>query len=292
MGEGQTALKKLALTIAMLFIVGAGFLAATAWYPTPNYELTSARQTYPLMTWDEYEQRAADIEPPVTLEGTIGQGAAYLFGAEHSNDPSHPQFRALDAAYRDFEPTVVIVEGRPSFLLPQFMDATENYGESGRLIELAKQDNVPAYSWELSREEEVDLLKAKFTAQQTAIYLLMRPFSGGNSASEAEQDMAAIIDDRGHRPGMDGTVSNLDEFQALWDQEFNQGEDWRELNGIYGAPSFLNDMFEYGNDIRDQKLLNIVRELTEKDERVMVTMGWSHTVRIEGAFAEMRDQGR
>ena len=65
------------------------------------------------------------------------------------------------------------------------------------------------------------------------------------------------------------------------------GEDWRDLTGVYGAPGFLGEMFEYANDIRDQNMLNIVRELLEEGERVMVTMGWSHAVRIEAAANQL-----
>ncbi|MEM8937341.1 MAG: hypothetical protein AAGC77_13125 [Pseudomonadota bacterium] len=280
-------MRKAVLSIFGLATCLVLILAATAWYPTNRYEVEGPDETFDLMDWEVYEKIASDIRPPVIKQADIAEGAALLFGATHSYDPAHPQFTALEKAFDEFGPSMVFVEGRTSVLLPFFMDPIETYGESGRLIELAKQQGLPTYSWELSREEEAALLNEKFTSEQVAIYLLMRPFGGAETLDQAERQMAAIIDDRGRRPGINGVISDVQDFQTAWSKTIGSQHDWRKLSGVYGGPGFLQDMFEYGNDIRDQNLLNIIRETTARGERVMVTMGWSHTVRVEDAIDQM-----
>ncbi|XUU59622.1 hypothetical protein ACRAQ6_08510 [Erythrobacter sp. HA6-11] len=278
----KLALLALAVVAAFAAYIGYAFHGMAG-----PYELDSAKQEFSLLSWSDYRERAADYDLPIILEAEAGQGAFLFFGAEHSNDPSHPQFARLEEAFARFAPTAVIVEGRQGPLFAPFMDPIETYGESGALTQLARGEGAKAYIWELERDEEVALLQDKFSEEQVAIYLLMRPFPGGASQSEAEGSLSAIIDDRKGRPGINGVIGSLEQFDAAWDRNLLSGEDWRELNGVYGAPGFLGEMFEYGNDIRDQHMLNIVRELLEQDERVMVTMGWSHAVRVEPAMTQL-----
>ena len=149
----KAILSLLGLTACLVLI-----LAGTAWYPIDRYELDSAKQSFPLMEWVDYKKVAQEVQPPVVLQADLAKGSALLFGAEHTDDPAHHQFTALGEAFHEFAPTLVVVEGRPSVLLPLFMDPIETLGESGLLIKLAKERNLPVFSWELSREEEASLL--------------------------------------------------------------------------------------------------------------------------------------
>ncbi|MEM9600036.1 MAG: hypothetical protein AAF926_03350, partial [Pseudomonadota bacterium] len=122
-----------------------------------------------------------------------------------------------------------------------------------------------------------------------ALYLLLRPYSGSDETSleTARDRMSGIIADRGNRPGIAGVISSQEDFETAWHAEFPDGPVWHTMRGIYGGPGLIGEMFEYGNDIRDQHLLNIIRELTDDGQRVMATVGWSHAVRVEPALNEM-----
>ncbi|NVE94450.1 hypothetical protein [Altererythrobacter lutimaris] len=279
--------RRLALLVLAVLAALAAYIGYAFHGIAKPYALDSAKQEFSLLSWSDYRERASEFALPIIIQTEADRGALLFFGAEHSNDPSHPQFAELEEAFARFDPTVVVVEGRPGPLLVPFMDPIETYGESGALVQLARQSGSTTYIWELERDDEVALLLDRFSEEQVAIYLLMRPFPGGNSAAEAEATLSAIIEDRKGRSGIQGVIGSLEQFDAAWDRNLASGEDWRALNGVYGAPGFLGEMFEYGNDIRDQHMLNIVRELMEQDERVMVTMGWSHAVRVEPALTQL-----
>lgn len=283
-------MKRLLLPILLVLFGMATMMAALAWRSPSTYDVSQAVMDFPLMSWDAYRTIAKDVTPPVILENSMPHGAVLIFGAEHRNDPNHPQFTALEEAFEQFSPTIVLVEGRLGFLLPGLMNPTETYGESGHLVQLAKRANLPVYTWELPREQELSSLKLRYNDQQVALYLLLRPFSGAANSEEAERKMTALIKDRGNRPGISGIVTNLDDFDHVWRLHSGVSLNWRTLNGIHNAPGLLGEMFEYGNDIRDIHMLNIVCELTAQGERVMVTAGWSHAVRISQAISGMEQK--
>ena len=198
--------KKIILGGVILAVLLTGYVGLAVLRIPGPFELKSELTEYPLMAWDDYAEVASDVEVPIVIEAGGAGPALLFFGAEHSSDPMHPQFAQLDDAFARFKPTVVLVEGRPGPLFPPFMDSIEAYGESGRLVELAQAKGADAYIWELSRDEEARLLAKRFSPEQVAMFLLMRPFPGGNSNTQAEANLAAIIDDRGHRPGIVGVI--------------------------------------------------------------------------------------
>jgi len=284
-------MKRLALALAALLAFAIVYVTLMAWRSPPTYVLDADHVDYPLLSWDAYEAIARTIEPPIVYRISTDTGEALIFGATHSSDPTHPQFAELDRQFDQFKPDVVLVEGRMGFVLPPFMDPVQSFGESGALAAMAKRDGLALYTWELCRACEPELLRKRFSDRQVALYLLLRPYSGseGVSPQVARDRMSSIIADRGHRPGIKGIIADIEAFDAAWSAEFPGGESWHEMRGVYRSPGFLNAMFEYGNDIRDQHLLNIIRTLTEDGKRVMATVGWSHAVRIEPALKIMAE---
>lgn len=282
-------MKRFAIALTALLALTVAYVAILAWRTPPSYDLDTRYVDYPLLSWDAYEVAAQSMTPPLVRKMSNGTGEALIFGATHSSDPTHPQFIELDRQFDAFDPDIVLVEGRMGFFLPPFMDPIRSYGESGALAAKAKRGDLALYTWELCRACEPEQLRKRFSDRQVALYLLLRPYSGSQDITpEAARDrMSRIIADRGHRPGVINVIGNIDDFDAAWVAEFPEGKSWHAMRGIYNSTGFLNDMFEYGNDIRDQHLLNVIRTLTDEGKRVMVTVGWSHAVRIEPALELM-----
>lgn len=277
--------------IGLLGILGLAiaYTALMAWRSPPVFTVESDPIEYPLMSWDDYHDAARSVTLPIIHERSIGKGAALIFGAEHSSDPSHPQFSDLQDVYDRFNPDVVLVEGRMGFFLPPLMHPIKMFGESGAMSANAKRDGLDLYTWELCRSCEPEQLRHRYSDRQVALYLLLRPYSGSDDTTiaAARDRMSSIIADRGNRPGISGVISSQEAFEAAWQEEFPDGPAWHTMHGIYGGPGFIGEMFEYGNDIRDHHLLNIIRELTDDGHRVMATVGWSHAVRLESALDVM-----
>lgn len=284
-------MKRILITLLAMLVALIGYVAIAAWRSPPVFEIESPSVEFPLMSWDDYQNVARSVTPPVIDQRAIGDGAVLIFGAEHRSDPDHPQFVALDAAYAAFDPDVVLVEGRMGFFLGSVMDPIRMFGESGAMAAKAKRDGRALYTWEMCRTCEPEQLAERFSDRQVALFLLLRPYSGSDDTTRAagQERISQIIADRRSRPGIEDVIGSLDDFEAAWEAEFQGQADWHTLGGIYGAPGFLHDMFEYANDIRDQNLLNIIRELTDDGQRVMATVGWSHAVRIAPALRMMAE---
>lgn len=279
-------MKRFSIALIALLALAVAYVAIMAWRTPPTYDLDMPYIDYPLLSWDAYETEARSITPPLVRKISNGRGKALIFGATHSSDPTHLQFAELDRQFETFDPDVVLIEGRMGFLLPPFMDPIRSFGESGSMAAKAKRRGLALYTWEMCRACEPELLRKRFSDQQVALYLLLRPYPGRQDITPeaAREQMSSIITDRGKRPGIKDVIANMDDFDAAWTAEFPNGERWHAMRGVYDSPGFLNDMFEYGNDIRDQHLLNVIQALTDDGKRVMVTVGWSHAIRIRPAL--------
>lgn len=86
-----------------------------------------------------------------------------VFGSEHTKNPNDSQIETIETVFNEFKPTIVLVEGRLGFLIPYAMNPIKNYGEMGKAAELAKKYNLPLYSWDTPKNEQLNALQGKFT---------------------------------------------------------------------------------------------------------------------------------
>ncbi|WP_394692237.1 hypothetical protein [Hyphobacterium sp.] len=272
-----------------LLIVLIGAVYFLAWRSPATMPRTAEGQNWALMSWQEYSTVASQYQAPVIREvDPLADGAVLFFGAEHSGNIEHPQFAALEQALETFQPSVVLVEGRLGFLLPGVMDPVETYGESGFAVAQARRRGLNYFSWELDKADEIAALREQFSQEQVALFIIMRPFLANNWPNQdvsPEDRLAGYIRDRGDRPGIEGTITGVEDVEAIWARDFAGETDWRDLRFGTSLPSYLGELFEYANDVRDAHLLDQVMRLTGEGERVLVVAGWSHVVRIEPVFA-------
>lgn len=282
------------LTVVLgLLLVLIGMVYLVAWRSPATLPRTEDGQTYALMSWDDYRTVAGQYQAPVMREvAPLGNGAALFFGAEHSGSIDHPQFAALELAFETFQPSVVLVEGRLGFLLPGAMDPVETYGESGFAVAQSRRRGLSYFSWELDKADEIAALRERFSQEQVSLFIIMRPFLANNWPNQErspEDRLAHYIRDRGNRPGIEGAISRVEDIEAIWARDFEGEADWRELRFGTHLPSYLGELFEHANDVRDAHMLDQVMRLTDEGERVLIVAGWSHVVRIEPVFAPVPD---
>ncbi len=281
--------QKLLLVVAACLLFVFLYVYVFAWRAPDGFPMADDLHVdYPLLSWAEYAKIAREISPPVIKRLDDYQAGAFLlFGAEHRNDPAHPQFDALRTQWNDFNPTVALIEGRLGFLLPPLMDPIKNYGESGLVTQLARKKGIPVYSWEFSKSDETNGLLREHTKDQVAMFLILRPFLGRADrmqSKDADRQVAGLIKERGGLTGISGAIGTLGDLERIWVRDFANETNWRELKFGPGLPGYLGELFERSNDLRDEHLLSIVDRLTQRGERVFVSCGWSHVVRIEAAL--------
>jgi hypothetical protein len=257
-------------------ILVCGTIFVVAWKSPKYYIVKDYHTALPYLPFSQYD---GNHPRPYVVE----TDNVLIFGAEHTRDPKHPEIRRMAAAWRHFQPTVALVEGRLGFLLPRLMDPVKELGEGGKVKELAEKDNLPLYTWDLSKEELAKGLQQKFTAEQIALYQVLLPYFGTMRFGKPSSPADYLQLDRAAYVGLQDSLKTVEDIDRVWRKHF-PGMDWREVSDERPLPGFLADIMTVTNDLRNQQLIAAVRELTAKGEKVFVVCGSSHAVCVAPAF--------
>ncbi|NUM72360.1 MAG: hypothetical protein HUU43_16055 [Ignavibacteriaceae bacterium] len=273
----------------ILAILGLLFKLGILW-KSPSYYNTESPKDYSdkIYGMDYHDSVIVKINPPYYYQADLNKGKVLIMGITHTVDPSDSQLTVLEKEWDKFKPTALLVEGRMGFLFKWFQDPVTKYGEGGKSKSLAHRDGVSFYTWEPDRETEIREMVSKFGAEKTALFYSLRPyFSSMRFGKPASPDavMEENIRSRTDYNQLRGKISSIAQVDSIWKKDFPNEKDWRDYSDEYGWPEgYFTGMALYSNIIRDVHMLNIIDELTEKGERVFVTMGMSHAVRIQKAF--------
>lgn len=213
-------------------------------------------------------------------------GDVVMFGAEHTKDPDDPQIDQIDELWDELDPTVALVEGRLGFLAPGFMDPVENYGESGHVLGLAKDNDADAYTWEMPEEDMVDALAEEHPKERVALFMVLRPYFS-NLRNGKPDDPDAFVEEflgRAQYPSVAGAIDDVEDIDRIWARDFADAPDWRDVSDEEDLPGYLQAVMNSSNDLRNRYLLRVALDLVSSGERVFVVAGSSHAVLTKDAF--------
>jgi hypothetical protein len=100
-----------------------------------------------------------------------------MFGAQHTNDPSYPQFPEVERLWREFRPEVAFSEGGVRPAARSLDDAVSRFGEPGLLRLMADRDGVPLRNLEPEEDEEAAVLAPQFRPGQVKLFYILRNLS-------------------------------------------------------------------------------------------------------------------
>lgn len=276
--------------LVLVILLGLLLMAADVIWRSPPYYSVANRQalTVPVMNMTDYwEIINSHRRPYIYKINSKSGGVVHIVGIEHTKDPQHPQIDSLRTVWKAAKPDVLLVEGRLGFYFSWFMDPIEHYGESGLAVHLAKRAGVELYTWEPTRQDEVEMLLPKYTPQQLAMFYSFRPYFSKmrfGKPADPEAKLQEYLDDRTDYPHIRGVFSSWQELDSLW-QEMHPDIEWRNYSDGIGWPEgFLKDLANDSNLARDEHMIQIILELLEQGKTVLVTMGSSHAPRIEAAL--------
>ncbi|MEV6596671.1 hypothetical protein AB0M36_07355 [Actinoplanes sp. NPDC051346] len=214
------------------------------------------------------------------------RGDVVVFGAEHTKEPDDPQLDEIDRRWRELRPTVVLLEGRLGFLAPGFMDPVEHYGETGHVYALARRDDVTRYTWEFPVGDLTRELAATHAKDRVALFLVLRPYFSQmrTGRPESPEEFLAEYLPRAADPAVRGAVSSVADIDRIWQRDFPDKPNWRDLNDWEDLPGYLHQIGNHSNDLRNRYLVRLVDKLRADGERVFVICGSSHAVLIEPAL--------
>jgi hypothetical protein len=260
---------KIAGMILFLAVLIMGTIFLVAWR-SPKYYVAGMSEQADIIPFSTY---TADHPKPYV----IARKDFVVFGAEHTKDPNHPQLLLLKKHWDKLQPTVALVESRLGFLLPGFMDPVKTLGEGGKVKALANKASIPVYTWDLSKEVLAEKMSKKFSAEQIAVAQILNPYFGQlrfGRPSDPEAFVAPFLK-RAAYVGLQDSITSVAQVDAIWKKYF-PALDWRNETDEDGLPGYLGEMMAYGNDLRNQHLINVVNDLRAKGERVFLVCGSSH----------------
>ena len=266
------------------------FFTGVIWRSPAYYSLKTQRNIeQPVMSMEEYGRSGGHVRPYIyRLKGDKGE--VYVLGIDHTVDPEDRQIDSVEKAWEEFQPDVLLVEGRLGFLLGGLQDPVKNYGEGGKAVSLAKRDEVEFYTWEPQKQDEVNMMLQRFPAKKVAMFYSLRPYLSNFRFGKPEDPDATLkdyIESRTDYNGIRGEITSVAEIDSIWTADFPKEKDWRDSTDEYGWPEgYLADMAAYSNELRNIHMINAILDLMNQGKKVFITMGSSHAYRIENTLKE------
>ena len=269
-------------TVVMLFSCGV------IWTSPPFYKVKKRVQLEePIMDMEAYGKMGAHRRPYVYSLKSESGGKVYILGLDHTKDPHNPQLDTLRQVWDQASPTLALVEGRLGFLFTWFQDPVKSYGENGLTAKLAKEKGIDLYTWEPTKEDQIEILMQIYSPEQLAMLYAFRPYFSKmryGKPENPEKKLQEYLESRTDIDHLRGVFSSWTELDSLWRRDFPEIE-WRDYSDQYGWPEgYLSEMANRSNLLRDEHMVQIILEAVKKGEIVFVTMGSSHAPRIEKAL--------
>ena len=228
----------------------------------------------------------------------------FYFGSEHKKDPTHPQFATLHQEWKRFlnkaqnKKSIVIYEGNVNEnSLPSLEKAIEQFGESGAIVYLARQANVPYFRPEPTIGGESKELLEEYSKEEVAYLYMMRAIASWlrNSATEDFDEYVKRIVERNIKElgwpdfnfSFESTVVST--HKKIFDREFDIEDKnfiMRVANPMYNL-SNINEIARTSSQIRNITILDCIRDYWEKGYNIFVVYGASHAVMQERALEDM-----
>jgi hypothetical protein len=243
-----------------------------------------------LMTYEEYSKTSHSS--PYIVELQIGKGALLYFGAQHTNDPKHPQIAQIEKLWREFMPTIAFNEGGAPPVLKSVDEAVSRIGEPGLARFLAARDKIPIHSLEPDQADEVAFLLRSYTPEQIKVFYALRQipqFRNSKRDETIETHLEFVLGKwLASVPGLEGPPRNLAELEksCLWLAP--KLKDWRETPPNWFDPTkseaYTNQVSRLSSEFRDRHMLKLLTEAVKNGARVFAVVGFSHVVVQERAL--------
>jgi hypothetical protein len=197
-----------------------------------------------------------------------------------------PQIKDIKQKWGVFNPTVALVEGRLGFLPPLVANPVRQFGESGLVYGLARDDKILIYTWEPPLSKEIAFILENHPKEQVALFYVLRPYFSNlrhGRPTKSEAFVERYLKKRIKWPGIECAIKDVEAVEAIWQRDF-PNLDWRDESDQDGLPGYLSEIAARSNAARDEHLTRSIIHLVQQGHRVFAVMGSSHAVKIEPAL--------
>jgi hypothetical protein len=239
-------------------------------------------------TYDAGAPTPPDTAFTLRLEpfGSAG-GVLSYWGAQHSDDPSHPQFAEIETAYEALRPTTVFYEGPERPLAPTAEETIRLYGESGFVRWLANRGGAAVARLEPDPGREFGAVASAVGTERAVLFFVLREAARlrdrkGVTGLELDAAVSALLQ---RAAAMGLPVATLDDLQATYARHFTSPADWREVPIRWFDPRtddaetgglFMAAANRASSHHRDRHMAHVIAEAARRGERVLAVVGRDH----------------
>lgn len=276
--------------VALALLVIGGISAwAFGWWWLPHYAPSGTKlPSVPFRTMAQHDDLMRGRQWPYIVELEGKRGALFYYGSRHTDDPGDPQVADIEQRWANFGPTVAVTENRLGPFVGTRAMGVRAFGEFALAASLADEVGIDAWSLEPPWQVEVDEMKANFPTAEVTLFYTLRVFLSerGDLSGTAVDDLAAhLLQKRGGREGLEGSLPDLESLDRLWEERFADLGPWRQLppQAIHPSttPTRLQQLANLANEVRDRHAARTILELVQSGERVFAIAGGSHVVKQE-----------
>lgn len=235
-----------------------------------------------------------------------GKKHLIFFGASHTRDITHPQFKQLEKAFRELDPEIAFNEGgqRPEDkTYPHIDSAIQKDGEAGCVKYLCDEFGIKMMNGDMEDKEEFSSLLKIIPEDQVYLYMaterFLNPFNqrrfGKMTLDEAFQKKFIAYLERSGFPLTD-EKKTFPYLSALY--KHHLGTDLNLDSLVEVHEYYLLDEGIFGQvgratkEVRDQALLRKIDVALDTHDRVFVVFGGSHRIAVQPALKQMINRKR
>lgn len=228
----------------------------------------------------------------LTLElAAAGGGQLLYLGARHSLDPSDPEFADFEKAWNNFKPTIAFYEGGAVShpMIASRDEAIKSSGEPGLVMFLAARDKIGAVSLEPSRQDEVNYLLRKFSAEQVKLFYVLRVIAEDreryqHSEADLRAEVGRVLDRFSKFKGLENVVRNAAELDIVYQRYWKTSEWWKapadwfdpRKSSAETGGAFTNEINQESSGYRDLHMFEVLVKAALDGKRVFAIVGRDH----------------
>ncbi len=255
-----------------------------------------------LLSFEEYS--AIEHEHPYFYSIESDEQILYYFGAEHSKDVLHSQFKVLEEEWQDFfnktksKKRIVFFEGKldPEQLIT-LEESIKKYGESGAIVFLANQSSVPSYRPEPDIKIEIEKSLADFSKDEIFYFYIARAIGHWQHGMVMRKDFDEFINfnmER-YRAVLDWKdfVFSFETFKKIHKQIFGKELDlndknlFRKITNPAMNGTVFNEIAKRSSAIRNIFILEQIEEKWKEGYSIFVVYGSGHAVMQESVIKSL-----
>ncbi|MCA3000649.1 MAG: hypothetical protein ACK5RJ_03230 [Burkholderiales bacterium] len=249
-----------------------------------------------IISWEDYKNVRHEV--PYVLEFESQGGKLLYFGAAHSNDANHPQFKRIKACWNHLNPELALLEGGVPPPPADPTSAIQRNGEAGYVRHLAEESKTTALPLERGIDAEAKALTTRFSLEQLRLFYTLRQLQQvkreANPAIGNDWNGWANwwLGDKGFFNFIpvlkDASPKNAVELAEMTKQYFPSLKAWHDISPSEFDPrnniSITQQIARATGELREPLIVARLAEQVAAKKRVFAIVGASHVVVQEPAL--------